>query len=161
MKSRFGLLVILLGSLLLVACGSDDEASVTPEAPPTEEASPTAEPATTEFGQVIWAEQIDEETGEPIAVVDAFTTQSTHIYAVLEATDLSADTTFSATWTINGQSIEGSEMEITTEGDMPHAWLTFSFTRDGEALFPTGQLGVTITSSDGTMREGSIEIAFP
>ena len=160
--NRFWILAACL--LLLVACGGSD-ADPNPDSgadstPPP--ASPTAEPATElTMERVVWTEAIEEETGAPVRIVENFTTQSPAIIAAVEVTNVPEGTTFTGTWTINDQPIEGSEMEITSDGDLPHAWVAFSFTRDDDKFYPVGQLSVVITSSDGAMQESSIEIGFP
>lgn len=160
--NRIWILVACL--LLLVACGGGD-ADPNPDSgadstPPP--ASPTAEPEPElTMENVVWTEAVEEDTGAPVQIVENFTTQSPAIIAAVEVTNVPEGTTFTATWTINDQPIEGSEMQIESDGDLPHAWVAFSFTRDDDKHYPIGQLSVIITSSDGAMQESSIEIDFP
>lgn len=151
---------ILACLLLLAACGSDDVStdSSTPIAatPPSTPASPDME-----VGQIIWAQAINPETGEPTDIVTRFTTQSPSINAVIEASNVPEGTEFDATWTINDEPIIATEQDIIASDDLDHAWIAFSFTRDPDQRYPIGQLNVVITTSEGDVREGSVEIGFP
>lgn len=162
---RLGRFWILIAcALLLAACGSDDAPDADATPPPAEDNPAMATPPPVpemQVGDIVWAVEIDEETGEPTEVVDIFATDSPGIIAVLEVENLPEGTEFSAKWTMNGQPIDGSDMDITAEGDLDHAWIVFRFTRDEGERYPIGQLGVTITSSDGDLREGSVEVGFP
>lgn len=148
--------------LVLVACGGDSGPAENPAEGTPPSASPTAEPAPVMAIQdIVWTESVNPDTGEPTGIVPAFTTQSPAIIAVIEVTDAPAGTEFTATWTLNDLPIEGLEMHTTTQGDLTHAWITFSYVRDESRLFPIGQVGVVITYSDGDVREASAEIGFP
>lgn len=151
--------VVLVVALLLAGCGgdSDSRSDVSPATPPA--ATPTAVPQMS-VGRVLWAEEIDTRTGEPETLATIYTPDSPTIIAAMEVTDVPAGTEFTATWTINDQPIPGADMRIEAEGDLPHAWLAFRFTREGDRRYPVGQLGVVITTSTGVLREGSIEIGF-
>lgn len=154
--------IVVACALLLVACGTEDapdpaDVPATPIATP-----PPAEPdPVMEVGPIIWAQELDPDTGEPTNVVTRFNTESPAIIAVIEVSELPEGTEFTATWTINGQPIDGSDMEISASDDLEHAWIVFRFTRDEAQLYPIGQLNVVITSSEGDLREGSVEIGFP
>ena len=151
----------ILACLVLVACGSGDGG---PQAEPTvvstPSASPTAVASQLSIGNIVWSESTDDVTGGPIAEVEMFTPQSPAIVASIEVTEMPADTEFTATWTLNDQPIEGSEMHVRSQGDVDQGWVSFTFTRE-TGLYPVGQLGVVITSSTGDLREDSIEIGFP
>lgn len=148
--------------LLLAACGTDDSAPDPGADATPPQASPTTVPAPSmTMEQIIWAETVDADSGAPLDIVDAFTTESPAIIAAIEVTNVPAGAIFTATWTINDQPIEGSEMVIEADGDLPHAWVAFTFTRDEDKLYPIGQLGVVITSDSGDLREDSIQIGFP
>lgn len=149
---------------LLAACGggeSPTDATPTAVSTPLAESSPTAPAQPMVIGQIIWAEETDATTGAPVNQVTGFTTESPAIVAVVEVTNLPAGTQFTAAWTLNDSTITDSPMTVVAQGDMTHAWISFRFTRDGERRYPLGQVGVTITASDGTMREATVEIGFP
>lgn len=153
-------LIVFVCAVFLVACGGGGENDA-----PGDNASPPAgtppPQSRMEVGEIIWAQAIDSSNGEPTEIVTSFTTQSPAIIAVIEADDIPVDTEFTATWTIDDQLIEGAEMDIAASEELPHAWIAFSFTRDPDQLYPPGQLGVTITTSEGHLREATVEIGFP
>lgn len=156
--------IVLVCAALLVACGSDDsgtapETEATPPQAPL--ASPTPMAPTMEISAITWSESRDDDSGEPTEIVSVFTTQSPAIIAMIEVTDVPEGTEFSARWTINDQPIDGTEMDFTVSEDLDHGWIAFAFTRDDDQRYPIGQLGVVITSSEGDLREDSIEIGFP
>lgn len=157
------LTTIGLVCMVLVACGgsepdsthSSDSVSTPVSTPVTPEVLPL------KIGQVQWTTGTDPDTGAPLAIVDAFTTESPAIIAVVQVENLATGTDFTATWTLNDVPIAGTDMRVTAEDDMSSAWIAFSFTRDANRRYPVGQLGVTITASDGAMRESSVRIVFP
>lgn len=159
--------IVVACALLLVACGSEnapDPAGEPTSSPVSGEAqaTPPATPDTAmEVGPIVWAQELDAETGEPTDVVTRFTTQSPAIIAVIEVSNMPAGTEFTATWTINGLPIDGTDMDISISEELDHAWIVFRFTRDEAQRYPIGQLNVTITNSHGDLREGSVEIGFP
>lgn len=153
-----------LGCLLLVACGSggSDTPVETPTAHTIQTVAATQEVATTlSIQQIVWAEETDTVTGAPIETVDRFTTDSDAIMALVQVNDLLEGTEFVATWTLNDVPLIDADMSVIADDDMEVAWIAFRFTRDESRLYPIGQLGVTITCSDGTLRESSITIEFP
>lgn len=148
----------------LAACGggeSSPDATPTAESTPMVASTPTVASAPMEIGQIIWAEETDPISGAPVAEVSGFTTESPAIVALIEVTNLPANTQFAATWTLNDSVISDSPMTVIAQGDMTHAWISFRFTRDGDRRYPVGQIGITITASDGTLREASTKIDFP
>lgn len=153
--------IVLACALLLVACGSESGTEATPEVDATPPAASPPPESGMSVGQIVWAHEINASTGEPTDIVTRFTTQSPSIIAVIEVSDVPEGTAFTATWTINDQPIPGTEMEIVASEDLPHAWVSFRFTRDDDQLYPIGLLGVVITTSEGDLREGSVEIGFP
>ncbi len=151
---------MVLMCLVLVACGSSEDGGTSGDVSEPA-ASPTAAAPEMTVGNIVWSGSADEDTGEPADVVDVFTPQSPEIIASIEVTDVPAGTEFTATWTLNDQPISTEAMQVTAESEVDHGWVSFRFVlKDGEQ-YPTGQLGVVITTSTGTMREGSIEIAWP
>lgn len=110
---------------------------------------------------VIWTSGIDEDSGEPIDEVDAFTTISDRIVAVVPAANVPAGTEFTATWTIDGLNVPEATMTATVEQEMSTAWVAFEFLRDEGRYFPLGELEVTVTATSGETVEGSVEIGLP
>lgn len=156
--------IVLACVLLLAACGSDSTPAPDNATPTTDR--PAATPPSTpvspkmEIGPIIWSQAVDAETGAPTDEVARFTTESPAIIALVEVSEISVGTEFTATWTIDDQPVEGFDMDISASEDLDHAWIAFSFTRDEGQLYPVGQLSVVITTSEGDLREDSVEIGF-
>lgn len=162
MRARGGIWIVMACVLLLAACGAGDSPDPAADSATPPVATATAEPGNEqEVGSIVWAQELDPETGEPEDVVTRFTTISPAIIAVLEVNNLVEGTEFSAEWTIDGEPVEGLEMDIIAKEDLEHAWIVFRFTRDADQRYPLGQLDVTITTSAGDVRESSVEIGFP
>lgn len=151
---------VILVCLVLVACGSDQDQ---PVSDPTVEpaASPTPPAAEMAIGTIVWSGSADEATGEPADVVETFTPESPAIIASVEVTDVPSGTEFTATWTLNDQPIAVEDMHVTADADLDHAWVSFRFVLKEGQQYPTGELGIVITTSTGALREGSISIEWP
>lgn len=108
-----------------------------------------------------WTSAVDPGTGEPGDRVEGFTTISPSIVAVVEARNVPAETTFTATWTIDGLDVPEATIDVTVEDDMATAWVAFQFVRDEGRYFPLGVLSVTVTASSGDAIDGSVGIALP
>lgn len=160
--------IVVACALLLAACGAGDapdpagDPASSPASGDVAATAPAGEGAARmDIGEIVWAEEIDPDTGEPTDIVTQFTTESPSIIAVVEVNNLPEGAEFTATWTINGQRIDGTDMDITASEDLEHSWVVFRFDRDDGQRYPIGQLNVIITSSQGDFREGSVEIGFP
>lgn len=153
--------IVLACAVLLVACGNDSVTEATPEVDTTPPAGTPPPESGMIIGEVIWALEVDPATGEPIDTATRYTTQSPAIIAVIEVDNIPEGTEFTATWTINNLPIEVAEMDITASEELPHAWVAFSFTREDDQRYPRGTLGVVITTSEGDMREATVDIGFP
>ncbi len=145
----------MIGVLVVAsACGSD--------AGPVETPTPTPGlPDRMQVERLVWTSAVDEATGEPIDEVAAYTTTSPAIVAVVEASNVPAGTTFTASWTIDGQQVPEAEMRTTVDDDMTTAYVAFQFLRQEDRLFPLGELDVTVTTSTGETISGAVEIELP
>lgn len=151
---------VILVCLVLVACGSDQGDA--PSSTPVQFiASPTPSVPDMTIGTIVWSGSADETTGEPADVVETYTPESPAIIASIEVTDVPAGTEFTATWTLNDQPITAEDMHVTADADLDHGWVSFRFVLKDGQQYPTGQLGVVITTSTGALREGSIRIDWP
>lgn len=152
---------ILACTLVLVACGSDE----TPPVQKQNNATPVAATATPqtsmEIGDVVWATSTDPNTGEPTEIANGFAGNSPAIIASIEVSNLPQGTEFTAIWTINDAPIPDSEMKVIADSDVAQAWITFRFDRTEGETYPIGQLGVSITINNGTLRKATVEIGFP
>jgi hypothetical protein len=166
-RNRWFLAAILLGCLTLAAgCGGSDRGGDSGTGDNEEAArTPTTVPRPTEIpfaiSDVVWTTGIDEDSGEPIDEVDAFTTVSPRLVAVIEVENVPAGTGFTATWTIDGIEVPEATMEATVDADLSTAWIAFEFIRDEGRYFPLGELEVTITSTTGEEVTGSVDIQLP
>lgn len=157
-RGRWVHLLAIVSILLTVAgCGSEDDAS-------PDEAEATAgasDIAPMEIAGLTWTSGVEEETGEPVDNVEAYTTISPAIVAVVEATNVPAGTVFTATWTIDGLDVPEATMDVTVAEEMATAWIAFEFVRAEGRYFPLGELEVTVTSSSGDTIDASVPIQLP
>lgn len=158
MRYRWLLGAILLACLMLVTgCGGGESPKPTPE--PDVAPEPTVAPFT--LDDIVWSSGVDAATGEPLDEVDAYTTVSQAIVAVVPATNVPAGTEFTAIWTIDGLDVPETTMSVIVEEDMSTAWIAFELARDEGRYFPLGELELTVTSSTGEEVSGSVRITLP
>lgn len=143
--------------LVLAGCsGGDGGGANTPEATSVPTAAPTATPQPS-LGEVIWTSSLAPD-GSPGDRLERLPRTAAVIHAVLQADAFPAGATVTAAWTIDGQSIDGAGTTVTIEEATASGWVAFSLTWTGEALWPFGTLGVTVTASTGASAEGTIAI---
>ena len=150
----------MLGVLLLAAaCGGEDAA------PTARDDSATGnEPgleAPMEITGLTWTSAVSSDTGEPLDHVEAFTTISPSVIAVVKATDVPAGTEFTATWSIDGIDVPEATMNATVGDDMTEAWIAFEFVRDEGRYFPLGELQVVVSASTGDSVDATVDIQLP
>ena len=109
------------------------------------------------LGSVVWTSTIDDE-GAPGEALEVLQRDAEVVYAAVEAADIPAGTTVTATWTMSDQPIEGKDATVTIADAAASGWLSFSLAWNGETRWPSGTLGVTITSSTGATAKGSLPI---
>lgn len=129
-------------------------------APADAPAPPTPQPETVEFSDVVWTTGIDD-NGDPGDAVDVYPADAPAIIAAVEVSQMPAESMIAATWQIDGDDVPGAGMSVTAERDLERGWVTFQFVRDGDQIFPLGQLKVTIEASDGTVVTGEVDIVLP
>lgn len=145
--------------LLLVGCGGSDgdpEPTATPLATPPATPIPTAVP-TLAIGEVTWTLSVTS-AGEPGEAVTQFPRSADVIYALVSIEHAHPGSEFSATWTVDGLPVEGVSDTVVIENGAVSGWVSFSLTWNGEALWPVGELGVTISADTGEASSGAILI---
>jgi hypothetical protein len=144
--------------LILAGCGgAGSEQDPTPAIP-----TATPEPKVPlELVGLTWTTGVDRVSGEPVDQVDAYTTSSPAIIAVVQATDVPAGTEFVAEWEIDGLEVPDATMRVSVENDMSVAWVSFEFIRDEGRYFPLGELTVTVTTSSGESIDSAVSIELP
>lgn len=160
MRQRWYLLTAVLGVVLLVtACGSESDAPGRQD----EEgggAAPAAQEPMAITG-LTWTSAVSDSTGEPVDSVEAFTTISPAVVAVVEASNVPAGTEFTATWRIDGIDVPEATMNVTVEDDMAVAYVAFEFIRAEGRYFPLGELEVVVTASTGDTVDATVDIQLP
>lgn len=152
-------MLAMIGVLVVAtACGNDaSDGTGTGDA-----VQPTpALPGPMRIEGLTWTSAVDETTGEPVDEVAAYTTTAPGIVAVVEASNVPAGTTFTASWTIDGQEVPEAEMRTTVGQDMTTAYVAFRFLRAEDRYFPLGELAVTVTAGSGETISGAVEIQLP
>ncbi len=154
-RHRWFLVLAMIGMLVVAsACGSDAGPEVAPTPTP-------GLPDAMQIERLVWTSAVDETTGEPVDEVAAYTTTSPAIVAVVEASNVPAGTTFTASWTIDGQQVPEAEMRTTIDDDMTTAYVAFQFLRQEDRFFPLGELEVMVTTNTGDTVSGAVEIELP
>jgi hypothetical protein len=169
--ARPGQWIIVIGALLslLVGCGGDDSNDNDPtqtetaqaqlQIAPTQTASsvtPTPLPPMT-IGAVIWASEIDPETGAPSEIVDAFTSGTRTIYAVVPVSNVPENTVIVADWTYNNTSLDALSTSVTILPDQTPKWLEFHLSRS-EDRWPDGTYAIAISVGDEVVQQAEIEV---
>ena len=160
MRQRWYLLTAVLGVLLFAtACGSESDAPG-PQDGEGGAAAPALEEPMAITG-LTWTSAVSNETGEPVDSVEAFTTISPAVVAVVEASDVPAGTEFTATWRIDGLEVPEATMNVTVEDDLAVAYVAFEFIRADGRYFPLGELEVVVTVSTGDSIDATVDIQLP
>ncbi len=149
---------VVLVALLVAGCSSGGGDEPEPTAEPTVEPSPTVEPTPAmSMGDVQWAIELDD-AGAPVEPVTQVSRSIQVIYATAELRAVQPGARYTAEWTINGKPIEGKSETVEVTDGAASGWISFSLTWTGEALWPVGALGVTITADSGEFTTGTVQI---
>jgi hypothetical protein len=143
--------------ILVAGCGGNDDPEETPPAAtPLPTATPTEVPAFA-LGDVVWALEVGED-GAPVEPVTAFPRDAAQIFALVDARNIPEGETLSAVWTLDDVPVDGADASVTIDEATASGWVSYSLTWNGEALWPVGTLGITITSNSGATATGTIQI---
>jgi hypothetical protein len=159
--------------LLLAACGSGS--SQAPNATSTTQpfvpsvAASAANAATTPDAQrvsstpvvqgvVVWSTDADPVTGAPGSAVAEVPQSAVTIHASLQTESLSAGTTVTADWTIDGTPIPGVTKKLTVDQARGAGWIEFHLDWTGTGTWPRGALGIAIAIDGVPTGSGSVQI---
>lgn len=145
--------------LLLVACGGggdDPEPTATPPATPAATPMPTEEPSLA-IGAVTWTLSVAD-SGAPGEALTQFPRSADTIHAVAAIEHANPGTEFTAAWTMDGLPVDGAGTTVVIDDGAASGWVSFSLTWNGEALWPVGELGITITAATGETSSGTVQI---
>lgn len=149
-------IVAILALLVLVACGSGDEAEPTPHA-----VTPTAPPQPMTLGDVVWTTEVDPTTQEPADEVRRYPNNAPAIIAAVPIGSVPAGAEITATWAIDGTEVPQATTRVVAEAAVEEGWVSFRFTRNPDRLFPLGVLSVTVSGPMGETTAGEVEITLP
>jgi hypothetical protein len=150
-----GIPVTLVAVLVLAGCSGSEETPTTPPATPIPTIAPSPTPPLS-LGAVAWATELGSD-GAPVASIDAFPRDAPEIFALVNAEGIPAGEVLTAAWTIDEVPIDAVTAAVTIDG-ATSGWVSFSLTWTGEALWPVGTLGITITASSGETATGTVRI---
>ena len=141
MRARHGrLTVMLVGALVLVACGDagDTPAEPTATVPSTPELS-------LEIGGLTWASSAAPESGAPVDDLVALPNDAEQVVAALSVPALPAGTRLQANWTIDGDPLPALQPEpVVVDEPLEEAWVSWELTWSTSEPWPIGELGIVI-----------------
>ena len=149
-------LLVLVVGVVLGACEGNGATDAT--TPPTPIPTATVVLPPLELGPVVWTTGIEAATGEPVDRVDSFPRDAVTIYAAVEARNLPAGSSLTATWGINGQPVEALSTTVTIEQARRAGWVEFRLEWAGETRWPVGTLTIRISANTGETVEGTVRI---
>lgn len=161
------MLVAILISLALAGCGigsgdSKSSADLTSEAASEGAITGSDEPAVLTgspiLGAVVWSTAVQPGTNEPIAPVDSFPDTSPVLYAVFPIDRFPAGSTIRATWTFNGDSLDGFEQEVTAPIDRVSGWLEFHLERTNSEPWPDGSYAIALVADSVLVATGEVQV---
>lgn len=157
LKLLWNMAMLATLSVLLIGCSMGGESSSpSPDATPLPTAQPTPTPAA-QLGTVTWTTALAED-GEPVEDLHAFPRDTAVVHAVVQIEAVPAGERLTATWSLDGVAIDGINATVTIDEASGQGWVSFSLTWEGEALWPIGVLGVTISAESGAATSGEIQI---
>jgi hypothetical protein len=80
------------------------------------------------------------------------------IHAIVEVESVPAGEQLTATWSIDGTPVDAIATTATIDTATASGTVSFALAWEGEAFWPVGTLGVTITASSGATTAGEIQI---
>lgn len=154
------MLAALVG-LATVACGSGDEPR--PVSTETSSLTPTSAPRATQrpvdLGDVVWATQIDSDTGAPLDEIASLPNDAVQVVAAVQPASLPPDVSIQARWHVDGALIPALDPEpIRVERLNPNTWFTWTLRWTDEQLWPVGTLGIIVEVDGEPLVEADIPI---
>jgi hypothetical protein len=158
------LMAICLLTLTACGTGSDSDPEPTPTSEPT--AEPTMEPtrgAATlpDVESPVWASGVSPDDGSPVESLETVPTDADVIYAVFRTSEISAGTSFSIAWTMNGTPVPGLNPTLEMRADAPAGWIEFHLDRTSPSNWPEGVLEIELRSGETVVSSGSVELRDP
>ncbi len=157
-RSTIALATSLLLSLTLGACvressSTDDDE---PDADGDEGGIELSGPPV--LGPVIWATSVDPGTNEPETQVTKVPDDAQVFYAVFPVERLAGGTLLDASWTFNGEPLEGLGAEIEASRDQVGGWLEFHLERTSSERWPDGNYGISLTTDGVLVATGGVQV---
>jgi hypothetical protein len=146
-------LLALLSTLTACGGGDDPPAATSTPAPPTQTPMPPPE-----FGQIVWATDIDESTKAPQDQVTSYPHDAAAIYAVVPVTKIVANTPVTAEWDYDG--VPMPELTTTVNApDLPNGgWIEFHVLRTTNLFWPVGTFHVRVSVNGQPLQEASVPV---
>jgi hypothetical protein len=148
-------------ALMLTSCAEgDEEPANVPPASPTpsfDQPTPTGAPSAV-IGEVVWALSVQPGTNAPDEVVDAFETSTRVIIAVVEVSNLPANSALSASWSYNGVPLDSMATGAVAQADVSAGYVEFRLERDDAVEWPDGTYEVALSLNGRTVRSAKVEV---
>jgi hypothetical protein len=80
------------------------------------------------------------------------------IYAAFETSEISAGTSFSISWIMNGVPVPGLNPTLEMTADTPAGWIEIHLDRTTEHPWPEGTLTIQLMVGNEVVSTGSIEL---
>lgn len=160
-----GSAVVLAG--LLAGCGGSaaptgelrpPAAIATPRAAVSAATPTTAAEPVARLGEIVWAAEVDSETGTPLVVTAGYLTDSPRLTAATLATDVPRGAVIEAVWTYNDTSLDAFATRLTLDEAATRRWLRFHLDRDPQTPWPAGIYAVEVSLDGVVVQRAEVEV---
>ncbi|MGE3797093.1 MAG: hypothetical protein AB7G88_04555 [Thermomicrobiales bacterium] len=110
------------------------------------------------LGPVVWSQSVESGTNEPVSPVSSFPDSAPVIFAVFPVERLSSGIVIRASWTFDGEALDGVGAELAVTRDQIGGWLEFHLERTSEDPWPDGEYGIALTTESVLIATGTVSV---